>query len=155
MVTPLAFEKYSNRWKIVSTVSGDITTAAALPVSELGVDGTWFNMRDYMGGILQLMLAVRTDNVEGLSIYVATSSAGANAAALVTHSGTTGADAAGDSLVLEFSTEQMVQEGADAGVNYTHVSAYVETGNSSDRVTVTWFMEPKFQRNGLTADYSA
>lgn len=155
MVTPQGLKKYTTTQKVVQAVSGDVSTLAALPVSEEGVAGTWFNMRDYKGGLAVLNLAVRADNIEQFHIYVATDSAGTGAAALVTHAGTTGADAAGDSVVLEFSVEQMVQEGADAGVNYTHVSAYVKTGNSSDRVLITLIMEPKRPRLDLTADYAA
>jgi hypothetical protein len=156
MASPQAFTDMSNTHRVSWVVDGsDRTTLAAIPVTEAGVTGTWFNMRDYDSILAICILHSRTDNIEQFHLYAGTSSAGAGAAAIVTHAGTTGADAAGDGVILEISAEQIVQEGSDAGVEYTHIAPYVKTGNSSDRVTCILIGKSKRPRRALSADYSA
>jgi len=155
MASPQARDKLATEHKIVGVVSGDVSTAAALPISESHVAGTWFNMRDYSEILIYYLLAVRADNIEQAAIQAATDSSGSNAATIVSHSDPTGADAAGDAVVLQVSAEQLAQEGSDAGVEYTHISPYVKAGNSSDRIVCVIFGRSKRPVDGLTADYSS
>jgi len=156
MASPQAFTDMSNTHRVSWVVDGsDRTTLAAIPVTEAGVTGTWFAMRDYSSVLVICILHSRTDNIEEFHIYAGTSSAGAGAAAMKTHAGTTGADAAGDGVILELSAEEIAQEGEDASAEYTHIAPYVKTGNSADRVTMIIIAKSKRPRRALTADYSA
>ncbi len=148
MASPQSFTKYTTKEYITADLSGDVTTAAAV---------SWYALKDYGGLLAEAALVVLDGNgIEGFSIYAATSSAGANAAAMVTHSDPTTADAAGDILFLECSAEQIAQEGSDAGVSYTHVAIYLECHSASDQVLAQIsFKDARYPRDGLTADIIA
>ena len=158
MTSPQGAHKLLANNKVVWVCdTSDRTTLAAIPVSEAGVVGTWFAMKDYRRVMALLILHTRADNVEQMHIYAASDSSGSDAAAIVSHAGTTACDAAGDGLCtgMEVTAEQLAQEGADAGVVYTHISIAVKTGNSSDRVTGVLIAEAKQPHLDLSVDYSA
>ena len=156
MASPQAFTHMSNTHRISWVVdASDRTTLAAIPVTEAGVVGTWFAMRDFKSVLAMLVLHTRVDNIEQFHIYAATDSSGTDPAAMKTHADATVANLAGDGLILELSAEEIAQEGADAGKVYTHISIYVKTGNGSDRVTGTIIAEGLRPHLALSADYSA
>lgn len=157
MASPQAPQKLRSMLKQVwlNSTTDFSAAAAACAVSEAGVAGTWFAMRDFSHVLALLHLTDRTDNIESFAIYGATDSSGSNAASIVAHADPTGADAASDGVVLEITAEQLAQEGADAGVDYTHIAVYVKTGNTADRVGVVLTGLSKRPRLNLTADYSS
>ncbi len=157
MASPQAFDKMSSRLRVVEVVDGsDRTTAAVIPVSELNVVGTWFDMRDVRSVLVKCILHSRTDNIEAFSIQAdADSDGGDGNIAIVEHADPTGANLAGDSVFLECQAEQLAQEGADNSKELRYISAKVKLGNGSDRITMVIIAKMKRRTAGLTADYSA
>jgi len=157
MASPQSVNKMLSNYKQVEVVdASDRTTAAVIPVTEANVVGTWFDMRDYSNVMVKCILHTRADNIEEFSIVAdSDSDGGGGNVTIVEHSDPTDADAAGDSVVLECSAEQIVQEGSDNSEYLRYISAKVKTGNASDRVTIVITGIPKHAQDGLTADYSA
>lgn len=85
------------------------------------------------------------------SIYAATSAAGANATAVVTHALGSLPNAEGDSVYLECTVEQIREVLSTA----THVGVWLDCNNNDDETAVTFIRaEPYYgPRGALTADY--
>ena len=85
-----------------------------------------------------------------LSIYAATSAAGAGGVAVVTHAMGSLPNALNDSVCLECSVEQIHEVLATA----THVGVWVDCNHNDDEVAVLFERaDPLFQHADLTADY--
>ena len=85
-------------------------------------------------------------------ILAATDAAGTGSTEVVAHANPTQADAAGDTLVLECTAEQV----KDVLKAATHVSVEVDMDATNDIAAVTYvFGRAKRQYSGLTADVIA
>lgn len=96
------------------------------------------------------MTSVGVGGITAFSIMAATSAAGANAAAVVSHALGSNPDAPGDFVTLECTVEQIREVLAAA----THVGVLVNLVTSTDEGVLTFIRsEPTYPRNALTADY--
>lgn len=108
------------------------------------------NYREFLAQVTASLLV--GNGVVAFSIYAATSAAGANPTAVVTHAVGTAPDAEGDSLNLECNVEQIREVLPTA----THVGVWLDCANNDDEVAVTLIRSNPFHTAGaLTADYTA
>lgn len=72
------------------------------------------------------------------------------------HADPTVADAAGDTVVLELTADELSKLGIAGGVELRYISAEIDCDHADDIVAVTYTrMGPKFAYSGLTADVIA
>lgn len=135
--------KLASRLKAVTHIDNvaDATVARYAPT-------TFFDMRDF-NSLLVLCALVSGTGVLTFKIFGATSAAGAGATVIATHSAPTDADAAGDTLVLEITAEQLRALG-DA---YRYVAVEIDNDHADDINAITYiFGGGRFNADGLTAD---
>ena len=112
---------------------------------------SWQPLKDFESFLATLMLVSGT-GVLTFRILAATDAAGMGATEVVAHANPTQADAAGDTLVLECTAEQV----KDVLKAATHVSVEVDMDATNDIAAVTYvFGRAKRQYSGLTADVIA
>ncbi len=152
MVTAVATEKFFSN----NMMEGFIHMPADAATEQSAKDGatstTWRAMRDYEGFAVMATQGVLggTGLIE-LSIYGATSSAGANATEIKT-TGALLANAIGDYGVLEVSAEDIQQIGKVAGFDFTHVVAYIDSQHNDDETSMTYIRyATSHAQKGLTA----
>lgn len=133
---------------------GDAATAQLVDLAQpQGASTPCLPIMQFRRFFAQVTASALTGNgVSAFSIYAATSAAGANATAVVSHAVGSTPDAEGDSLNLECDREQIYECLATA----THVGVWLDCANDADEIAVTFMCtEPQFPRAGLTADYVA
>lgn len=84
-------------------------------------------------------------------VFAATDSSGTGATVVASHATPTVADAAGDQLVLEVDSAQVLAALARA----THVSVEMDCDANTDIIAVEYLIEPFRQYDGRTADVIA
>lgn len=151
MASSVSTDRLACRRKILMYHHAPADAATEQSVKAGATTTTWQAFKDY--GSFQVCamtgLLVGSGMVE-LSIYAATSSAGANATEIKT-SGVIAADAVGDWAMQECTAEEINQVGKAAGYNFTHVVAYVDCNNNDDEVEVVYILdEPRFKYDALT-----
>lgn len=111
--------------------------------------GTFYDMRDYDSLLVQCLLYTGT-GVLTFKIVGDTAATETAPRVIVEHATPTTADAAGDMLVLEITAEQLRALGAD----YRYVAVQIDNDASDDVNVFNFeFGQPRFPRDGLTADY--
>ena len=148
MATAQGRERLSSRLKMLMFDDDDATSNVLHYTS-------WQALEDVENVMIGVMFAAGTGLLSG-GIYVASSSAGADVAALKMFTAPTTADAVGDWRFAEVGAEQVAQAGAAAGVVYTHFSAGITADAGSDEFAVVYIIAPgRFKYSGLTADVTA
>lgn len=123
----------------------DVTTAT----DEHAVE--WVDMRDY-GLFLASLMFVSGTGVLTFKIKASADSAGGSPVEVKAHATPTVADAAGDTLVLECSSNEL----AALGTDLRYVSVVADYDHADDIAVVTYTrMNPRFATDGLTADVIA
>lgn len=105
---------------------------------------------------LALATLVSGTGILTFKIFAATDSSGSGATVVAAHSDPTVADAAGDQVILEVTSEQVLAALARA----THVSVEMDCDHADDIVAVTYVRSGggnggRFRYSGLTADVIA
>lgn len=113
---------------------------------------SWQDMRDY-GSLLISCMFVSGTGVLTFKIFGDSDAAGGGTPTeIIAHATPTTADAAGDTLVLEITAEQLHALGA----GYRYVSAKIDNDAAGDINVFTYtFCEPRFAHDALTADVIA
>lgn len=111
----------------------------------------WVDM-SLFGRFLATATLVSGTGVLTFRILASASAAGTNSVEVKAHAAPTDADAAGDMLVLECSSEEL----AALGTDLRYVSVEMDCDHQDDIVAVTYTrMAPKFAYLNLTADVIA
>lgn len=142
----VATQKMFDCMKITSHLSGDASTAKAVPAAYL-------DMRDYGNvAIIAAAAALTGAGITALSLVASAAAAGTSKATVKSHAVGTAPDAAGDMIVLEASAAEI----AAAGTDMRYISAWVDCANAADNIVVTIIRcNPRFPQNALTADVIA
>lgn len=149
MATPQARDTLASRMKVLM-YDDDSATSATLHYT------SWQAMEDYENVMICVMFAAGTGMAATSGIYIASDSDASDVALIKAFSNPTTVDAVGDWRYAEISAEQIAQEGADAGVVYTHVSAGICADDNADEYAVVYILVPgRFKYDGLTADVTA
>ena len=146
MVSPQAFDKMLTELNVTSYQGVDASSA---------VDVAWVDMRDYDRILIQATATELTGvGITALRILANAESDGSGTdVVIVAHAVGTAPDAVGDSLVLECSAEQIVQEGEDNSLDLRYVSVNMTAANSNDRILTTYIRKPgRYAFDALTAD---
>jgi hypothetical protein len=152
MVTALATEKLFANAAVEMFYHAPADASSEQSVKAGDTTTTWKAMRDYEGFAVLAMTALKAGNgMIELSIYAATSSAGADAHEIKT-TGVIAADAIGDYAALEVSAEEVAQMGVELGHEFTHLTAYVDCHHANDEVAVVYIRYgAKRAYTGMTA----
>lgn len=154
MVTAVATEKFFANNMMEGFIHMPADAATDQSVKAGTTTTTWRAMRDYEGfAVMATQGVLGGSGIEELSIYAATSSAGANATAIKITTGHLG-NAIGDFVVLEVSAEDIEFVGQALGtpLNFTHVVAYIESHHNDDETSVTYIrFATSHATTGLTA----
>jgi hypothetical protein len=104
--------------------------------------------------ILVAAMFISGTGILTFKLFASESSTGAGSPVEVkVHADPTVADAAGDMVVLELTSDELAKLGSDAGVDLRYVSAELDCDHADDKVAVTYTrMRPKFAYSGLTGD---
>ncbi len=144
MATAIATKKLTTELKQTMIIHdpGDATTAVVVG---------WVPMKNFEYFLAALMFISGTGLLT-FKIQVATDSGGSGATTVIAHTAPTGADAAGDTLFLECSVEQMIEVLANA----THVGVEVDMDSAGDIAALTYTRGgAKRKYLGLTSDVVA
>ena len=146
----------STTLKIVGVLSGNVTTAAAVPVDKDN-GSTWFDMKDAEKVIIMAnLVALGGNGIEAFSIVADQDSDGGNSnVTLVAHSDPTTADAAGDYVMLEIDVKQLAEESSSTSGELRYIAAKLECHHSSDNVWVQLIAQTNNPKKDKTADYAA
>lgn len=107
----------------------------------------WVDMALF--GQFMASLMVMVGAVVTFKIFASASSDGSNPVEVKAHATPTTADAAGDTLVLEVTNDEL----AALGTDLRYVSAEVDMGTNSDTAAVAYLLaNPRYAHDGLTAD---
>ena len=152
MASSVSTDRLSCRRKILMYKHMPADASAIAVVKAGTTTTTWTAMEGY--GSFQALAMWIIDGTAGglinLSIYAATSSAGANATQIKT-SGTIACDALGDWAMQECTAEELQQIGKPLGYSFTHIAAYVDCTHADDEVAVVYILDdPLFKYDGLT-----
>lgn len=114
-------------------------------------DVAWVDMRDY-GLFLASLALVSGTGVLTFKIKASATSTGTNPVEVKAHADATVADAQGDNLFLECSSQEL----AALGTDLRYVSVVTDYDHADDIAAVTYTrMNPRFAKDGLTADVIA
>ena len=146
--------KLTPNLKVVGQIcTSDMTTLAALPISEAGVVGTWWDMRDYESLLVFCGLSARTDNIEKLEIWADTLATGLGGNYSIVQTAPITVDAITNWAVAEITAEQIGHQAASLGVDLRYISPAVKTGSASDDVYIVVIGKPKRAKIDLTENY--
>lgn len=114
-------------------------------------DVAWVDMRDY-GRFLASLMLISGTGVLTFKIKASATSTGTNPVEVKAHADATVADAAGDNLFLECTSNELAKLGTDL----RYVSVVLDYDHADDIAAVTYTrMDPRFAQDGLTADVVA
>ena len=152
MASSVATDRLSTRRKVLmyKHMPADATVLAVAKSGDTTV--TWTAFQGY--GSFQALAMWIIDGTSGgiinLSIYAATSAAGANATEIKT-SGVIACDTLGDWAMQECSAEEVNHVGKALGYDFTHIAAYLDCTHVNDEVAVVYILdEPQFAYDALT-----
>lgn len=153
MASAQTIAKLSSEFKILSGLSGDASTIKdVLPTSP----ATRLDSRDYDLILVRCTAAALTGaGVTTFAIAAYTAASGGSPTTVVSHAVGTAPDAAGDSLILECTAEQIAECAAAAGTDLRYFCVRLTAANAADNIVVTYFLRGKRQYSGLSADYTA
>ena len=147
MASPQDAQKFLANNKMESFAKdADFSTAADID--------EWVDMRDY-GGIAVMVTGINLTGAgpSGLDIIADEDADGGDGNVIITTWSGDAATAEGDFLVLEATSEQIVQEGEDNSKNLRYVSVKLKLANAGDEAVVTYVRyNPRFPQLDLTAD---
>ena len=142
MATGIGTHKLASKMKIKHYLSGNATTAKSIG---------WVDMSNYGRILITCCAAALTGlGVTAFKILANSASDGSGTSYEVkAHALSSAPDAAGDTVVLECSAEEI----HTLGSNLRYVSANITTANAADNIVVTYIQaDPRFASQGLTAD---
>lgn len=146
MASGQASQKVFSRIKVTPYLSGNASSA-----KDIG----WVDMRDYEHiGIQAVAAALSGVGVTAFSIVANSDSDGGGDEVIIkTHAVGSAPDAAGDSLVLECSAEEIASLGRASGYALRYVSAKITCANSSDNIVLTYLQTgARYVEKNKTAD---
>lgn len=151
MASSVSTDRLSCRRKILMYYHAPADAATEQSAKSGATTTTWTAMEGYGSFQVCGMTALKGGNgMIELSIYAATSSAGANATEIKT-SGTVACDAIGDWVMQECTAEEIQQIGKPLGYSFTHVVAYIDCHHNDDEVAVVYILDdPLFKYDALT-----
>lgn len=156
MVATAAVAKLTSRMSVRTVIwqPADGATAQLVDLGQpQGASQLCLPIENYRDFLVQITASLLVGNgVSAFSIYAATSAAGANGTAVVTHAVGSAPDAEGDSLHLECDIEQ-IREVLPAA---THIGVWVDEANNDDEAAVVVIRAGAvFESRALTSDYVA
>ena len=151
MASSVSTDRLACRRKILmyKHMPADATVEAIAKAGD--TTATWTALEGYGSfQALAMTIILGGNGMIELSIYAATSAAGANATEIKT-SGVIAADALGDWAMQECTAEEIQQIGKPLGFNFTHVGAYIDCHHVNDEVAVVYILDdPLFKYDALT-----
>ena len=142
MASAQASEKLSSQIKVVHQLSGDASSA-----KDLG----WVDMSNYRHVMILVTAAALTGvGVTAFKILANDESDGSGSdVEIKAHAVGTAPDAAGDTLMLECTAEEV----RAAGEGYQYISANITAANAADNIVCTVILgDARFASDGLTGD---
>lgn len=117
------------------------------------VDVSWQDMRDYGRLLVGFFRTVGTGNLDTFNIIANSQADGSGGDVVVkSHAVAAEPNAVGDYIFLECTAQEL----AALGTDLRYVSAQLEFATGTDEGVVTYiFGDPRWQRDGLTADVVA
>jgi hypothetical protein len=123
------------------------------PDATTATDIGWVDMRDYFKILVSFFRTVGTSDLT-LTILANTASDGSgDEATIVSKTFTAGQpNATGDYVFLEALASQVAQQGSEDSKDYRYVSANCTVDTGTDEGVVSYILDPRYCRDGLTAD---
>lgn len=113
----------------------------------------WVDMRDFSKLLVSFFRTVGTSNIT-LVIKAAPAASATNEQTIVTKTISAQPNAVGDYVFEECLAEQIAAVSASSGYALRYASAYISFATNTDEGVVTYIQSgPRFQYDGLTADY--